>query len=160
MRLNTSILVILALAIAPLESLRAQSTFATPVGPIRVTLVLRKGASGSTEALRRANRQPANVVLLGESASAEDLAAALRAMSALRIRYGDKLTRDVRSRVQSSTLSPEWPESEYRRWLIGQLERLRAAPVRKVGDLGFVQAVYVTLPARSARATFQSNLRR
>ena len=153
MRPNTSILVMLALAIAPVESVGAQSTFSTPAGPIRVALVLRQGTSDSTEALRRARRQPENVVLLGQSASAEDLAAVLRAMSALRIQYGDKLTHDVRSRVQSSTLSAEWAESEYRRWLIAQLARLRAAPVRKIGDLGFAQVVYITLPERSARVT-------
>ena len=134
----------------------AQPVRSTPPSPMRVALVLRDGRQASTEVVRRAKRGPKNVVLVGKDASAEDLAAALRLMSALRMQYGDELLHDIRAHVQTSARSPEWAASNYRLWLIEQLNRLKAAPRRPVGDLGVAQAVLITLPARTATITYQS----
>jgi hypothetical protein len=157
MRLNALLLGFLGLIGSGSASISAQAVSSAPEGPIRVALVLSEGTTTSTEVLRHAKRGPKNVVLVKQDATAEDLAAALRLMSALRIQYGDLLAHDVRARVQSSTLSPEWAQSEYRLWLIQQLERLRASPRRKVGDLGTARAVLITLPARKATITFNSS---
>src|SRR5262245_43440144 len=117
-------------------------------GPARVTLVASANVSHGkrTEVVRRAQRSPQNVVLVDVNATAEDLAGALAMVQALRFQFGDSLTADVRARPEAVRHSPTWQQSEYRKWLVQQLVRLRQARPSQVSDLGVVSAVQITLP--------------
>jgi hypothetical protein len=119
------------------------------LGTARVTLVAGPSPSrgARTEVWRRAQRSPQNVVIVDRNATAEDLAAALSMIGALRFQYGDSLTFDFRARPETIRPGPTWQKSAYRTWLVQQLVRLRAAPPGKVTDLGVVRAVQITLPA-------------
>lgn len=115
----------------------------------RVTLVAGPAPSkgGRTEVIRQANRAPRNIVIVHKNANADDLAAALATLNALRQQDGDKLTTDYRARTERVRWGPKWANSEYRKWLVEQLARLKKAAPVVVGDLGRVQAVDITLPA-------------
>jgi hypothetical protein len=137
-------------AVMPLP---AQET--EPLGAARVTLVAGPAPSrgGRTEVVRRAQRTPQNLVLVDRNATAEDLAAALGMITALRAQYGDALTSDIRARPETVRPGPNWQRSAYRTWLIELLARLRTAPPGSVSDLGIVKAVQITLPAPSGVAS-------
>ena len=149
--MDTSVRHLLALAVftVAVTPLPAQKT--EPLGDARVTLVAGTAPSrgGPTEVLRRAQRTPRNVVVVDGSATPEDLAAALALINALRSRYGDALTADLRARPGSARPGPTWQRSAYRAWLVVQLARLRAAPPVDVPGLGVARAVHITLPAPS-----------
>lgn len=128
------------------------------LGTTRVTLVEGPSlAQGSrAEALRRAQRLPQNLVIVDRNATAEDLAAALAMIGALRHRYGDSLTFDVRARPESIRPGPAWAKSAYRAWLAQQLMRLRGAIPDSLAELGFVRSVQITLPAPRGRFTAET----
>ena len=117
--------------------------------PIRVTLIAGPSPSkgGRTEVVRRAARAPRDVVIVDKNATAEDLAAALVMINALRSQFGDSLTSDFRARPDVVRPGPTWQKSSYRSWLVQQLVRLRAAPPAALADLGTVRAIEITLPA-------------
>jgi hypothetical protein len=116
---------------------------------IRVTLVAGPSPSkgGRTEVVRRAERVPRDVVIVDKNATAEDLAAALAMINALRSQFGDGLTSDFRARPEVVRPGPTWQKSSYRSWLVQQLVRLRNAAPAELADLGTVRAVQITLPA-------------
>lgn len=116
---------------------------------VRVTLVagVTPSKGGRTEVIRQANRAPRNIVIVDRNANADDLAAALAILNALRQQDGDNLTTDYRARTERVRHGPNWARSEYRKWLGDQLARLKKSQYTVVGDLGRVQAVSITLPA-------------
>lgn len=143
--MKTNALFIMAmLALASVAG--AQSS---PLDPIRVTLIAGPSPSrgGRTEVLRRAARPPRDVVIVDRNATAEDLAAALAMINALRSQFGDSLTSDFRARPDVVRPGPTWQKSSYRTWLVQQLVRLRTTPPAELADLGKVSAVQITLPA-------------
>ena len=121
----------------------------------RVTLVAGDGPAkdGRTEVVRQAQRSPQNVVLVHNNASADDLAAALAMVNALRLRFGDSLPHDLRARPERVRHGPRWEESAYRKWLNDQLIRLRKAPDRDLGTFGTVKSVQITLPPPTGTIT-------
>ena len=126
-----------------------------PVGSTRVTLVASAGVSRDkrTEVVRRAQRTPQNVIFVDANATPEDLAGAVALFQALRIQYGDQLQADFRATPDVVRTRPTWPQSAYRAWLIEQLVRLRKSTPSKLGDLGVVSAVQVTLPSAKGTVT-------
>lgn len=126
-----------------------------PVGSTRVTLVASASVSRDkrTEVVRRAQRTPQNVIFVDANATPEDLAGAMALLQALRIQYGDQLHSDLRAAPEIVRTRPTWPQSAYRTWLIEQLVRLRKATPSRLGDLGVVSAVQVTLPAANGTIT-------
>ena len=139
--MKINILFLLA-TIAPAFPIAAQSS---QLGPVRVTLVagLSTSKGGRTELVRRAQRTPANLVIVDKNATAEDLAAALTMLNALRAQFGDSLTNDFRARPDVVRPGPKWQKSAYRSWLIEQLVRLRTATPAAVADLGLVDGMQV-----------------
>jgi hypothetical protein len=121
---------------------------APPASPMRITLVAGPSPSkgARVEVIRRAQRQPANVVIVDKNATAEDLAAALAMMNALRQQYGDSLASDFRARPDVVRPGRTWTNSRYHKWLIEQLVRLRRTREAELADLGVVRSVYVFLP--------------
>jgi hypothetical protein len=119
------------------------------LGSVRVTLVAGPSPSkgGRTELVRRAQRTPANIVIVDKNATAEDLAASLVMLNALRAQFGDSLTTDFRARPDVARPGPKWQKSAYRSWLIEQLVRLRTAIPAALADLGVVRSVQIALPA-------------
>lgn len=119
-----------------------------PLSAARVTLVAGDAPSkgGRTEVVRQARHQPQNVVIVDRNASADDLAAALAIVNALRARYGDSLASDYRARPEPVVHGAKSDSSEYRKWLQQQLVRLRKAPERELDPFGTVKAVHITLP--------------
>lgn len=152
----TSLRYLLAVAalIGAVTPLQAQQV-ATPVGAARVTLVdgMAPSRGGRVEVVRRAQRTPQNLVLVGRNATAEDLAAALVMINGLRTQYGDALTSDLRARPETVRPGPSWNRSAFRTWLVQQLVRLRTAPQGSLPDLGVVRAVQITLPAPTGALT-------
>jgi hypothetical protein len=143
--MKTTILFLLALlALAP--GAGAQSS---PLAAIPVTLVAGPSPSrgGRTEVVRRAQRAPRDLVIVDRNATAEDLAAALAVINALRTQFGDSLTSDLRARPDVVRPGKTWDKSSYHSWLIQQLVRLRTAEPVDVADFGTVRAVQITLPA-------------
>jgi hypothetical protein len=152
--MHTTVRYLLALAalIGSMTPLPAQD--ATPLGAVRVTLVAgTPSRAGRTEVVRRAQRTPRNLVLVDRNATAEDLAAALVMINALRVQYGDTLTTDFRARPETVRPGRNWNRSAYRSWLVQQLVRLRAATPGNVADLGVVRTVQITLPAPTGVVT-------
>jgi hypothetical protein len=141
---------IAALTVAPYAYAQAPSQLRAA----RVTLVAGPVPSkgGRTEVIRQANRQPQNLVIIDKNANADDLAAALATINALRVQDGDNLTSDFRARTERAKHGPKWAKSEYRKWLGEQLSRLKKAPLTRLGDMGLVQAVDITLPAPAPRS--------
>jgi hypothetical protein len=135
------------LALLALASIAGAQT--SPSGPIRVTLVAGPSPSkgGRVEVVRRAQRAPRDVVVVDRNATAEDLAAALTMINALRTQFGDTLTSDFRARPDVVRPGPTWEKSSYRSWLVQQLVRLRTASPAELADFGTVRAVQITLPA-------------
>lgn len=125
------------------------------LGSVRVTLVAGPSPSkgGRTELVRRAQRTPMNVVIVDKNATAEDLAAALAMLNALRVQFGDSLSTDFRARPDVARPGPTWQKSAYRSWLIEQLVRLRTAAPTRIADLGLVRAVQIMLPAPRGTVT-------
>jgi hypothetical protein len=125
------------------------------LGPIRVTLVAGPSPSkgGRAEVVRRAQRAPRDVVIVDRNATAEDLAAALAMINALRAQFGDNLTTDIRARPDVVRPGKKWDKSDYHSWLIEQLVRLRTANPAVLADLGTVRAVHITLPAPQGAIT-------
>jgi hypothetical protein len=121
----------------------------------RVTLVAGAEPSkeGRTEVVRQAARSPQNVVLVHRNASADDLAAALAMLNALRRQFGDSLAHDLRASPEHVRHGANWEGSAYRRWLNEQLVRLRQAPDRELGVFGTVKAVQITLPPPTGTIT-------
>ena len=119
------------------------------LGAIRVTLIAGPSPSkgGRTEVVRRAQRAPRDVVIIDRNATADDLAAALTMISALRTQFGDSLSSDFRARPDVVRPGPTWEKSNYRSWLVQQLVRLRTASPAELADFGIVRAVQITLPA-------------
>jgi hypothetical protein len=143
--MKTTILLFLSvLAIAP-----AAAAQPSQLGAIPVTLVAGPSPSkgGRTEVVRRAQRAPRDVVIVGTNATAEDLAGALAMINALRTQFGDSLTTDLRARAEVVRPGKTWDKSSYHSWLIQQLVRLRSAKPVDVADFGTVRAVQITLPA-------------
>lgn len=128
---------------------------ATAQTAARVTLIAADGPShdGRTEVVRQAQRSPQNVVLVYNNASADDLAAALAMVNALRLRFGDSLSYDLRARAERVRHGSRWEESAYRKWLQEQLVRLRKAPDRELGAFGTVKSVQITLPPPTGSIT-------
>ena len=120
-----------------------------PLGSALVTLIAGPAPSrgGRTEVVRRAQRAPQNLVIVDRNATAEDLAAALAMMTALRAEHGDSLTTDLRARPESARPGPTFHKSAYRTWLVQQLVRLRTTNERAVPGFGTVRSVQITLPA-------------
>jgi predicted outer membrane lipoprotein len=145
-------LLAIALIAGTMTPLPAQQPAA---GAVRVTLVA--GAvparGGRAEVVRRANRSPQNLVIIDRNATAEDLAAALAMINALRAEHGDNLTADLRARTDKVRLGPTWENSPYRSWLIEQLVRVRNAHERQFGELGLVRTAQITLPAPTGVVT-------
>lgn len=145
---------------SPIRSLAGQEATAPIAQPIRVALVLRgEGELDGTSVIRRAHRGPKNLMLLGRGANAGDLAATLSLMSALRVEFGDAIRNDVRARVGSFRLPPDWEGSAYSAWLQEQFARLRASAPRRLGSLGTGRMVQVTLPAPAGRFVKSNGLR-
>lgn len=120
-----------------------------PLGPAVVTLVAGPAPStnGSTEVVRRASLAPKNIVVVDRNANADDLAGALAMLNAMRVHDGDALTSDFRARTESVRHGPAWKDSEYRKWLVEQLVRLRQAPEADLAGFGAVRSVKILLPA-------------
>lgn len=128
------------------------------LGAIRVTLVAGPSPSkgGRAEVVRRAQRAPRDVVIVDRNATAEDLAAALAMINALRTQFGDSLTTDLRARPDVVRPGKKWDKSGYQSWLIEQLVRLRTAKPAEFADLGIVRAVQITLPPPKGAITSDS----
>ena len=126
----------------------ATAQLSMPTGTMRVTLVagLSPSKGGRTEVARRAQLAPKNIVIVDLNATADDLAAALATLRAMRAQFGDTSSSDLRARPETIRLGPAFKDGPYRKWLQEQLLRLRRAPVTDVADLGRVQAVQITLP--------------
>jgi hypothetical protein len=150
--MKSSFQALLFLAAATSAALPAAAQLQTPHSAARVTLVAGPSPSrgGRTEVVRRAQRSPMNIVIVDANATADDLAGALALLNALRARYGDGLTSDLRARPDVVRHGPRWEGSAYRSWLVQQLVRLRRAPEVTLDDLGAVRTVQITLPAPSA----------
>jgi len=133
----------------------ATAQLSTPTGTMRVTLVagLSPSKGGRTEVVRRAKLAPKNVVIVDLNATADDLAAALATLRAMRVQFGDTSSGDLRARPETVRLGPAFKDGAYRKWLHEQLLRLRRASVTEVADLGRVQAVQITLPLPPAAST-------
>ncbi len=129
-----------------------------PLGSALVTLIAGTSPSrgGRTEVVRRAQRTPQNLVIVDRNATADDLAAALAMITALRIAHGDSLTTDLRARPESVRHGSKWRNSEYRKWLHEQLVRLRTATQSTFPGLGIVRSVQITLPAPARGFTASS----
>ena len=140
-------LILTALTVARTSPVIAQQTGQGT----RVTLIAGPAPSrgGRTEVVRQANRTPRNLVIVDRNATADDLAAALAMVHALRIKHGDNLSADFRARPQSFRPSPTWQSSPYRQWLVEQLVRLRRAADRQVPNYGVAKTVEITLPSPS-----------
>ena len=145
---STHILLALTAALVAVPGAAQQST---TLGAARVTLVAGPSPSrgGRTEVLRRAHGSPKNIVIVDRNATADDLAGALALLNAMRTRFGDALTSDLRGRPDVVRTGPRWEESAYRGWLVEQLVRLRRAPETSLDEFGTVRAVQITLPAPS-----------
>ena len=126
-----------------------------PVGSTRVTLVASSSVSRDKriEVVRRAQRTPQNVIFVDANATPEDLAGAMALLQALRMQYGDQLQSDFRAAPEVVRTRATWAQSAYRAWLIEQLVRLRKSTPSRLGDLGVVSAVQVTLPAATGTIT-------
>jgi hypothetical protein len=144
--MKPTILLVLAMLLLAHPSSAQQ---ASPASPMRITLVAGPSPTrgARVEVIRRAQRQPANVVIVDRNATAEDLAAALAMMNALRQQDGDSLASDFRARPDVVRPGRTWTNSRYHKWLIEQLVRLRTAQAAKLADLGVVRSVDVFLPA-------------
>ena len=143
--MKTTILLILAmLALAPGAGAQPSQLAAIPV-----TLIAGPSPSkgGRAEVVRRAQRAPRDVVIVDKNATAEDLAAALVMINALRTQFGDALTTDLRARPDVVRPGKTWDKSSYHSWLIEQLVRLRTTKPADFADFGTVRAVQITLPA-------------
>ena|SRR5688500_6310130 len=127
----------------------------SPLGAVRVTLIagVSPARGGRVEVVRRADRAPREVVIVDKNATAEDLAAALAMIDALRTQFGDSLTADFRARPDVIRPGPKWQNSSYRSWLVEQLVRLRTASPVALADLGTVRAVQITLPPPRGKIT-------
>ena len=149
--MKTIILFVLSTLVLP----SVAAAQASPLGPIRVTLVAGPTPSkgGRTEVVRRVERAPKDLVIVDRNATAEDLAAALAMINALRTQFGDSLTTDFRARPDVVRPGPTWQKSSYRSWLIEQLVRLRTASPAQLADLGSVRFVQITLPATRGTVT-------
>ncbi len=147
MFLSPAVLAALALTVAVATPGGSQAP--TPLGTTRVTLMSGPAPKrgGHTEVVRQASRTPRNLVIVDRNATAEDLAAALALLDALRLRQGDSLSADFRARPRSSRMAPTWQASAYRQWLVEQLVRLRRAPERQVTSYGLARTVEITLPS-------------
>ena len=152
--MKTTILFILAILALP-STVEGQPS---QLGAIRVTLIAGPSPSrgGRTEVVRRARRGPRDVVIVDRNATAEDLAAALAMINALRSQFGDSLTSDFRARPEVVRPGPTWQKSDYRSWLVQQLVRLRTASPAELADFGTVSAVQITLPAPRGAITSES----
>ena len=124
----------------------------SPTSTMRVTLVAGVAPSkgGRTEVVRRAQRAPQNIVIVDLNATADDLAAALATIRALRAQFGDTPSADLRARPETIRLGVAFKDGAYRKWLHEQLLRLRRAPVTDLADLGRVQSVHITVPVPAA----------
>ena len=147
---TVGIIAALALATAPAAAQPGEALAAA-----RVTLIAGDGPSkdGRTEVVRQAQRSPQNVILVNQNASADDLAAALAMVNALRLQYGDSLAHDLRARPERVRHGARWEESAYRKWLHEQLLRLRKAPNRELGSFGTVKSVQIMLPPPAGAIT-------
>jgi len=136
----------------------AAAAQASQLGPVRVTLVAGPvpAKGGRAEVVRRANRAPRDLVIVGKNASAIDLAAALVTLNALRSSYGDTITTDVHATAETVRPGKKWDKSDYHNWLTAQLVRLRSAKPAPFADLGIVSAVQITLPAPQGTVTSAS----
>jgi hypothetical protein len=145
---------LLAVAIlAPSASVNAQQPAALVAA--RVTLVAGNAPSkgGRTEVVRQAHRRPQNVVVVDRNATADDLAAALAIVNALRSQHGDALDSDYRARPERVKHGARSAGSEYQKWLNEQLVRLRRAPDRELQPFGVVKAIQITLPPPTGAVT-------
>ena len=126
----------------------ATAQLPAPAGAIRVTLVagVSPAKGGRTEVVRRTRLAPQNIVIVDLNATADDLAAALATIGAMRAQFGDSSTADLRARPETVRLGPAFKDGPYRKWLHEQLLRLRRTPVADFADLGRVQYVHITLP--------------
>jgi hypothetical protein len=126
-----------------------------PLGAARVTLIAGDAPSkgGRTEVVRQARGEPQNVVVVDRNASADDLAAALAIVNALRAQHGDSLAHDFRARPERVKHGASANGSSYRKWLNDQLVRLRKAPDRDLRPFGVVKAVQITLPPPTGSVT-------
>ena len=124
----------------------------SPTSTMRVTLVAGVAPSkgGRTEVVRRAQRAPQNIVIVDLNATADDLAAALATIRAMRAKFGDTFSADLRARPETIRLGVAFKDGAYRKWLHEQLLRLRRAPVTDLADLGRVQSVHITVPVPAA----------
>ncbi len=140
---------------ALLPGARTQAQQPAALTAARVTLIAGDAPSkgGRTEVVRQARGEPQNVVVVDRNASADDLAAALAIVNALRAQHGDSLVHDFRARPERVKHGLRAGESEYRKWLNNQLVRLRKAPDRDLGIFGVVKAVQITLPPPAGSAT-------
>ena len=147
MFLSPAVLAAVALTVAVATPVGSQAP--NPLGTTRVTLMSGPAPTrgGHTEVVRQASRTPRNLVIVDRNATAEDLAAALALLDALRLRQGDSLSADFRARPRSSRMAPTWQASAYRQWLVEQLVRLRRAPERQVTSYGLARTVEITLPS-------------
>lgn len=131
----------------------------TNLSKARVTLVAGPSPTrgGRTEVIRNATRTPRNMIIVDRNATADDLAAALALLDALRLQHGDSLTADFRARPQSFTAGSAFTSGAYRAWLAEQLVRLRKAPEVNVPDLGLARAVDITVtPPRGTISSARS----
>lgn len=101
---------------------------------------------------RRTSGEVRDVVLLAESATAEQLSDAVRGVLTARLVDGDTVTRagTVRVRLHGPGATPRPPFP----WAQRVLADLRRAPLRTVAGVGTVRAVKIWLPrqARTRRA--------
>ena len=152
----------LVVAIVTLAGLATMSAAQqASVGSTRVTLVANTNVSRDkrTEVVRRAQRTPQNVIHVYANATPEDLAGAMALLQALRMQYGDQLQSDFRAAPEVVRTRPTWAQSAYRAWLIEQLVRLRKSTPSRLGDLGVVSSVQVTLPASNGTVTSSGGAR-
>jgi hypothetical protein len=156
--MNASISAVLGalMALAPvvLTGQQADSTRSGRHAPTRVPLtialvqVLPHG-SAPYEIQRRTSGEVRDVVLLAESATAEQLSDAVRGVLTARLVDGDAAThaRTLRTRPRGSRAAqrPPFP------WAHRVLADLRRAPLHTMAGIGTVRAVRIWLP-RQARA--------
>ena len=111
--------------------------------PATVALVGALPAGGVGAVIqRRPGNPPADLILLDQSSSVEDLASAIAVLRASRKQLGDNVARSVTISIQR-TETPRLKNPVARQRLQNQLAALRAASVQQVPGVGTVRSVVV-----------------
>lgn len=101
---------------------------------------------GHAVVLRRIGMTPHDVILLDSGGSETDLAAAVRMLGDMRVRFGDVPSNDLRAVVKNFTPGAKWrggrDEAEHRE----KVRKLAKAPYQDVQGVGRVRGMPIVIP--------------